>query len=135
MINGCVDMPAQNECDSRPALQSHLLNGRSPLRTSVGVKEQEKLTASIIASNNRRQAVDHDSPPRFHVDGHDSEPTFGTHPVVNAAARHPRDEPTSHSRSNPNRPASPYTRNPPIDFDGLSWPSEFRVGSFLRCHG
>ena len=26
------------------------------------------------------------------------------------------------------RPASPYTLNPPIDFDGLSWPSELRSG-------
>ena len=36
--------------------------------------------------------------------------------------RDPRDHTTTPVVS---RPASPYTLNPPIDFDGLSWPCEF----------
>lgn len=40
---------------------------------------------------------------------------------LSAPPRDPRD----HTAPTPvvSRPASPYTLNPPIDFDGLSWPS------------
>ena len=45
-----------------------------------------------------------------------------SHPHLNEPARHPGDEAPSSLTPIP-RPASPYTLNPPIDFDGLSWPS------------
>jgi GTP cyclohydrolase I len=47
-----------------------------------------------------------------------------SHPHLKAPPRDPRDQP---STSSPmlSRPASPYTSNPPIDFDGLSWPSKY----------
>ncbi|KAI4163649.1 MAG: hypothetical protein LQ342_002683 [Letrouitia transgressa] len=109
----------------KSAVPSHLLNGdgqqgRNGSRTSIGTRERERLAASIISSNKRKQLVDLDA-----VNGHDP------HHSENAAvrrrsdleieARDPRDEaPTTPT---PSRPASPYTLNPPIDFDGLSWPS------------
>lgn len=37
-------------------------------------------------------------------------------------ARDDRDEPPATPPATASRPASPYTANPPIDFDGLSWP-------------
>lgn len=133
--------------DSKPisALPSHLLSddlrtqkGRSPLRTSVGAKEREKLTASIIASSGRKP-LDIDSLHEPTVNGYKeelpkrqeqySENSSGA-AGVNVSARDPRDRPTDRAMSHHSRPASPYTLNPPIDFDGLSWPSKFRVGSF-----
>ena len=44
---------------------------------------------------------------------------------LSEAARDPRDEAPITPPISVSRPASPYTMNPPIDFDGLSWPSEF----------
>ena len=39
-------------------------------------------------------------------------------------ARDPRDEaPLTPPSTNNSRPASPFTANPTVDFDGLSWPS------------
>lgn len=40
---------------------------------------------------------------------------------ITEAARDPRDE--APYRTPKSGSASPYTLNPPIDFDGLSWPS------------
>ncbi|KAI9675851.1 MAG: GTP cyclohydrolase 1 [Trizodia sp. TS-e1964] len=53
---------------------------------------------------------------------HQFRPAFDSYARLSQAARHPRDEapPTPSTAS---RPASPYTGIPPIDFDGLSWPS------------
>ncbi|KAI9828421.1 MAG: GTP cyclohydrolase I [Thelocarpon impressellum] len=46
-----------------------------------------------------------------------------SHPHLTEAARDPRDEARPLASATASRPASPYTLNPPIDFDGLSWPS------------
>ena len=134
--------------DSKPisAVPSHLLTddiriqkGRSPLRTSVGAKEREKLTASIISSSDRKPLLDIDTLDQPTVNGYETgfpkrqEHCFGN-PLgsagLNVSARDPRDRPTERTMSRHSRPASPYTRNPPIDFDGLSWPSEFGVNRF-----
>ncbi|KAI9884981.1 MAG: GTP cyclohydrolase 1 [Watsoniomyces obsoletus] len=45
-----------------------------------------------------------------------------SHPHLTEAARDPRDE-APHLTPTTSRPHSPYTQFPPIDFDGLSWPS------------
>ena len=37
-----------------------------------------------------------------------------------------RDEKDILATPSASRPASPYTLNPPIDFDGLSWPSKLQ---------
>lgn len=126
----------------RAAIPSYLMNGKthaahssSPLRpstrTSVNAEERERLTASILSSNSRRQPVDLDSLDSPTVNGHDSYPReIPTQDAVaptkiDVAARDPRDEAPSPTTATVSRPASPYTSNPPIDFDGLSWPSEF----------
>lgn len=47
-----------------------------------------------------------------------------SHVSLSENARDTRDEPPPISPpTTASRPASPYTLNPPIDFDGLSWPS------------
>ncbi|KAK9449532.1 uncharacterized protein V1518DRAFT_383468 [Limtongia smithiae] len=47
-----------------------------------------------------------------------------THPHLNApTSQWPSSASVGSSASKISRPASPYTLNPPIDFDGLSWPS------------
>lgn len=44
--------------------------------------------------------------------------------VEQESARDPRDEASSILPRSRNRPVSPFTAAPTVDFDGLSWPSE-----------
>ena len=121
----------------KTSVPSRLLNGNprttnhnSPLRrTSVNAKERDKLTASIKSSNSRRQPVDLDVSvlqvnSQSHSAGDEAygEPKAPT--KFDLSARDPTDEASHASSPTASRPASPYTLNPPIDFDGLSWPSE-----------
>ena len=120
----------------RSALPSYLTNGggsNSPLHMSSHAKEREKLFASINASTTTRQAVDlseqdvakkvaessHPTP-----DGHVQDGYNPSTSQLTASARDARDEPASFTPQVISRPASPYTLNAPIDFDGLSWPSK-----------
>lgn len=127
----------------RAAKPSYLMNGKihtahssSPLRpsvrTSVNAEERERLTASIISSNARRQPIDLDPFKPSGVNGHGRYPPEvpdgkAAPTNIDVSARDPRDEATSHTTPAVSQPASPYTLNPPIDFDGLSWPSESRL--------
>ncbi len=119
----------------KSVLPSHLLNGGSPLRAprraSVGHKERERLAASIVASHKARPPIDLNTlaDPVVSDPEDDSEGAVKLSATSNGLseleleARDPRDEaPPTPPPSD--RPASPYTLNPPIDFDGLSWPSE-----------
>ena len=123
----------------KSAVPSHLSNGTnynsrggSPLaRTSVNTKERDKLTASIRSSNNRRVPIDLESVDQPVSNGHGyssannvSNKTWEDSTELDVSPRDPRDEPPEPTPSTGSRPASPYTLNPPIDFDGLSWPSE-----------
>lgn len=129
---------------SKSAKSSHLPNGnvhveRKNSRASIGAKERERLQASILlTTNKRREAIDLE---QVNGDGHHHPSTIdlgnvndhGNHPSssrptrpsdLEVEARDPRDEaPAPVTRS---RVPSPYTLNPPIDFDGLSWPSKLR---------
>ncbi|KAL9129495.1 MAG: hypothetical protein Q9217_002055 [Psora testacea] len=101
----------------------------SPLRrTSVNTKERDKLTASIKNSNKRRQPISLDTD-GLQVNGgiHDRDEEASEEPreptKLDVSARDPRDEAPSSPSPTISHPASPYTQNRPIDFDGLSWPS------------
>lgn len=114
------------------------LTNHSPLAVSQeprDKKERERLIASIEASYTTGRLVDLDAPPSSHFSAGKSEGR--TKMNGNAAiphrhkpnglgrenARDPRDEPGPSSITSPSRPESPFTQNPTIDFDGLSWPS------------
>ena len=122
----------------RSAVPSHLLNGSSPLHhspTSTRAQERESLASSILSTYGRRAAIDiaANTPPQSDSAAAD---TTSWSPILNGDAQMP---PAKHSLKEPprdkrdeapvtppttvSRPASPYTLNPPIDFDGLSWPS------------
>ena len=122
-------------------MPSYLMNGRtysaygSPglhpaARTSVNAEERERLTASIVSSNARRQPIDLDFLEPVKANGHGSYPSelsdedSAAPTSIDVSARDPRDEAPSQTIPSVDRPASPYTSYPPIDFDGLSWPSE-----------
>lgn len=119
---------------SKSELVPHLLNGNShkqssssPLRTSVSFREREKLAASIISSNSKRQAFDLSRGQNPKYGSHVMPLSDGNYPRlkdIESPARDPGDELNNLSTQGVGRPASPYTLNPPIDFDGLSWPSE-----------
>ena len=130
----------------KPRLSSRHLNGdcytthkRSPLRrTSVNGKEREALTASIKSSHEGRQLIDLDSTDGPQTNGHGSFLVAQVNAEAASAIdfdippRDPRDEAPENSPLPSTRPASPYTLNPPIDFDGLSWPSEQRLATSSR---
>lgn len=86
----------------KSAVPSYLLNGNSSVRMPSNVRERENLNSSIQSSFARKQVVNPDLPKETTADPRD----HGTLTPITAS-----------------RPASPYTLNPPIDFDGLSWPS------------
>ncbi|KAI9731893.1 MAG: hypothetical protein M1834_004344 [Cirrosporium novae-zelandiae] len=120
----------------RSAVPSYLANGTSHLHASTTTRndiETENLKTSIGSSYER--------PPAYHFD-EEGKPTLartvdgvkstrkqatnhalqnGSRTTLTEDARdlsdHPHTPPLTASR-----PASPYTLNPPIDFDGLSWP-------------
>ncbi|MCJ1484013.1 GTP cyclohydrolase 1 [Schaereria dolodes] len=123
------------------ALPSRLLNGNPPLHASVDKNERQRLAASIEFSNVGRQPIDLEAPQEVQTRGHDSyihdpEQQYGNHTIsrsnLGAGARDPRDQAPFSIKQSQSRPASPYTLNPPVDFDGLSWPS---LGTRERLEG
>ena len=110
----------------RSAVPSHLLNGdahngKTASRTSIRAKERERLAASIISTNKRQEPISLED-----LNGYENH--NAPSPLIQQAnseirAKDSQDEAQTVSPVN-SRPASPYTLNPPIDFDGLSWPSK-----------
>ncbi|KAJ5176861.1 GTP cyclohydrolase 1 [Penicillium canariense] len=132
------------------AIPSHMLNGSSPLQSSTGAgggtrvrdaRERESLNTSIRSSFAPRVPAEFDfveakSDPAGEVAGESTASTAATeagaaHAALTLRGRLPLNDPPRHPRdeggpltppATASRPASPYTMNPPIDFDGLSWP-------------
>ncbi|CAI7651874.1 unnamed protein product [Penicillium glandicola] len=125
------------------AIPSHMLNGSSPLQRSTGSRasrERESLNTSIRSSFEPRIPIEFESPETKTETKTEDETEDGATPAVSSASvpirsvapvrptlndppRDPRDEAAPFTPSTSlSRPASPYTLNPPIDFDGLSWP-------------
>ncbi|KAJ5182989.1 GTP cyclohydrolase 1 [Penicillium capsulatum] len=118
---------------SKPsAIPSHMLNGSSPLHASTSpgsgtrvrdARERESLNTSIRSSFAPRVPAGFDSLEEAGSPstGKRHDPTWPT--AIERPPRDPRDEggPLT-PPATASRPASPYTLNPPIDFDGLSWP-------------
>ncbi|GAD93552.1 hypothetical protein PVAR5_2164 [Paecilomyces variotii No. 5] len=118
----------------RSALPSYLINGSSPLSgstTSRDSRERENLNSSIRSSFHPQVPVEFESSSTESMSSSHNASNAGevaaphsletARPSLRDPARDPRDEaaPLTPTTS---RPASPYTLNPPIDFDGLSWP-------------
>lgn len=107
---------------AKSVLPSYLTNGSSPLQNPVesrDKKEREALFESIRSSNARKRlSIDLNMP-----DGVQQRNELHPDNLVEPA-RDPRDEASPRGSANTSRPASPYTLNPTIDFDGLSWPSK-----------
>lgn len=112
----------------KSSVPSRLTNGnphpaKRSDRTSIAAKERERLNASILSSNKRRRLVDHlDRSDGDGDDDHHNASLPRRTSDLEVDARDPRDE--AHASVINSRQASPYTLNPPVDFDGLSWPSK-----------
>ncbi|KAL2436991.1 GTP cyclohydrolase 1 [Exophiala dermatitidis] len=128
----------------RSAIPPYLLNGGSPLHNNASTKtraqERESLASSIKSTYEPKKAIDlsgDSSSPLQNTsweglsggaDGLGSSSSGNTadpkrRPVrLREPARDERDEAPMTPPASVSRPASPYTLNPPIDFDGLSWP-------------
>ena len=124
----------------KSALPSYLLGNDAKPQKSTRNRERENLNSSIKSTYGRRTSAPlYDSQPNgtqaasrpWAEHAEDLPLTNGTSPLsLGESARNPRDEAQVDSPpSGADRPASPYTLNPPIDFDGLSWPS---VGTRAR---
>ncbi|KIW99227.1 GTP cyclohydrolase I [Cladophialophora bantiana CBS 173.52] len=138
--NNSISLPSTLHPKPRSAVPSYLLNGSSPLHrsqtTTTRAQERENLASSIKATYGRRKTIDltaesATSPQATMQSGtswlgldhahKDTDPK--RLPQLHTPARDERDEaPPTPPASTVSRPASPYTLNPPIDFDGLSWP-------------
>ena len=107
---------------AKGVLPSYLTNGSSPLQNPIesrDKREREALFDSIRSSNTRKKlSIDLNVPDTAHQRNELRPDDLGE------PARDPRDEASPRSSANTSRPASPYTLNPTIDFDGLSWPSK-----------
>ena len=150
---GSEDLPPLGP-KPKSALPSYLLNGGASVRMPSSTRERENLNSSIRSSFARRQAIDLD----LSKDIAESQSVTGTRtqcnerpanmdnsnklyddssPVItkrnlSEPPRDPRDQAAPLTPpSTISRPASPYTLNPPIDFDGLSWPSMSLVFPFI----
>lgn len=132
-----MDHRNTHEAPRPKAIPSHLINGHSPLHPSFSADrerdERDQAFKSIKTSmgphreplslEQLEQNGDENVAPS--VDGKEA-PAKQYEEVQDAdlenldirvAARHDRDE-AAHTR-----PTSPFTANPTVDFDGLSWPS------------
>ncbi|TID23121.1 GTP cyclohydrolase I [Venturia nashicola] len=129
--------------DPSPPLKASAIPPYLTDRSSLAVshetrdrKERDRLIASIDASySGGRQVVDFGAAPSSYFPASKSEGRTKMNgnavlPHRHAPngrgrenARDPRDEPGPSSVTPPSRPESPFTQNPTIDFDGLSWPS------------
>ena len=106
--------PMSEASKKRPA-PSNLTNGTGKL--SPGKKERQRLAAAIESTSRKRQRTD-----SVLSNGNiDSVPSDLL--TINEPARDVRDQATPPDALSQSRPSSPYTLNPPVDFDGLSWPS------------
>ncbi|KAI9712430.1 MAG: GTP cyclohydrolase I [Bogoriella megaspora] len=118
------------------AVPSHLSNGNMTSKKSFTEardhNERQNLYAAIRSSNTRvKQPIDLETlgepairrPPTYEFGSSigSYQPSFGN--VEEEHARDPRDEAVPPTPPISSRPASPFTHNPTVDFDGLSWPS------------
>lgn len=128
-----ISPPSPLHPKPRSAVPSYLLNGGSPLRppTKSRAQERESLASSIRSTYGRRKTIDLGDPQASShamsalswtglTDGESSSDI--KRPTLLDPARDVRDEAPATPPATASRPASPYTMNPPIDFDGLSWP-------------
>ena len=116
---GMPQMPRPSQYDS--------LNGH---KSPVSPSDRQKLVMSTEESFDR-PTIEPEAPQHYPRNGSDDShlnrltpngrpqiPSYSEKP------RHPRDERKLSSSTATKRTAGPYTANPPIDFDGLSWPSK-----------
>ncbi|KAK5088424.1 GTP cyclohydrolase 1 [Lithohypha guttulata] len=122
---------------------------RNTSSTTTRAQERDRLASSIQSTYNRRTSIDPAelSVSRLNLDGENSRSWVGmpgktapehaisetapddetqTGPSKPVLQQEPMSDARDHAPPTPpvsaSRPASPYTLNPPIDFDGLSWP-------------
>ncbi|KAI9654989.1 MAG: GTP cyclohydrolase 1 [Bathelium mastoideum] len=129
-----MESPTAN-AKPKSALPSHLTNGTSAhsFTEARDQKERQNLYASIRSSNTSRQPVDLDGaiePAARRYAAPDTASSIGSYrpsfeSLDEEHARDPRDQATPPTPPpTASRSASPFTHNPTIDFDGLSWPSK-----------
>ncbi|KAF2232754.1 GTP cyclohydrolase I [Viridothelium virens] len=127
-----MDSPSLS-AKSKSVLPSHLTNGTAAhsLTEARDQKERQNLYASIKSSNTNRRLVDLDGSVEQGArrnTSHEMGSSIGSYRPSFANldeehARDPRDEAIPPTPPTVSRPQSPFTHNPTVDFDGLSWPS------------
>ncbi|KAK3115910.1 GTP cyclohydrolase 1 [Teratosphaeriaceae sp. CCFEE 6253] len=132
------------------ALPPYLVNGHSPLRPSFADEQdredrdhtyssiqasmgphREPLDLEQLSLNENAPPQPSSTPSQRHAQQYEEVPDGEIEDVeLRVAARDDRDE-APLTPPAPSRSQSPFTANPTVDFDGLSWPS---VGTLARLH-
>lgn len=114
---------------SLPTYLSEKNQSSNSNRQNKNERERRKLYESISASGARsRVPVDYNLPLAESTGkslATDDSAPFPMELIENKSPRDPRDSVVPLSPPATSRSASPYTQNPTVDFDGLSWPSKY----------
>lgn len=132
------------EPDPRPKHHAPpMVNGSSPLQVSVTAQERDETVGAIERTFRAKRPVDLDQDDSDEDEEDEDDATSPTkrRKTVTQRTSPPRASRTRSRLSGPARDArdaapgqpspatsravSPYTNHPPIDYNGLSWPSEF----------
>ena len=121
------------DSNNKPAtsLPHYMLNETLRDQSTMIPSENQRLHPSTSSSNDaqnaRHLAESHHASQAQDSDSHANKVAPDVRPTLSSRLsekpRDPRDSKGKALTTSTSRPASPYTRNPPIDFDGLSWPS------------
>lgn len=141
LLNGDSHQPLSNRARERESLNSSIRSSFAPRREALDAQEMDSGSEeeSISRGTSRNAAsknVDHyNSATKYSSSSDvpedsgavDHESTAKT--SLSEPPRDPRDQAAAITPT-VSRPASPYTLNPPIDFDGLSWPCRWSISFF-----
>jgi GTP cyclohydrolase I len=138
LINGDSHPPLSKRARERETLNSSIRSSFAPRREALDSQEidsgSEEESASrgpstIQAnknSNHYNSATKYSSSSLSTGENGTLDPEAAAKKPLSEPPRDPRDQAAAITPT-VSRPASPYTLNPPIDFDGLSWPCRWLI--------
>lgn len=148
LLNGDTHGPQSNRARERESLNSSIKSSFAPRREALDAQELDSGSeeesnshgsSSIAAKKKKKKNADDTSSNAAKYSSSSGKPEDnGVATLLESTAKTSLSEPPRDPRDKAvaitptaSRPASPYTMNPPIDFDGLSWPCRCSIFIFL----
>ena len=138
LINGDSHPPLSNRARERETLNSSIKSSFAPRREALDSQEmdsgseEESVSRGASSITPNRNVNHYNSATKYSSSSLSADKNGALDPE--AAAKRSLSEPPRDPRDQAaaitptvSRPASPYTLNPPIDFDGLSWPCRWLI--------